>query len=125
MYDLIIYRDGKGNEPITEYIKVLGEKSKQNKSARIELNKILRQLDALKKHGTRIGEPITKHIVGDIWELRPERTRIFYFVWCQNRIILLHYFKKKTQKTPRREIEKAKRNMNDYIERMRINEKDH
>ncbi|MGI6607181.1 MAG: type II toxin-antitoxin system RelE/ParE family toxin [Peptococcia bacterium] len=31
--------------------------------------------------------------------------------------ILLHHFLKKTKKTPRREIEQAKRNLTDYLER--------
>ena len=33
------------------------------------------------------------------------------------RFVLLHQFMKKTQKTPKREIEKAKRELSDLIER--------
>ena len=39
-----------------------------------------------------------------------------------NNIILLSYFKKMTQKTPQREIKKAKKYMKDYIERSKENE---
>ncbi|MCQ4765655.1 type II toxin-antitoxin system RelE/ParE family toxin [Cloacibacillus evryensis] len=35
---------------------------------------------------------------------------------------MLHHFIKKTQKTPRREIEQAKRNLADYRERSELNE---
>ena len=58
-----------------------------------------------------------KHIEGDIWELRPLKDRIFFFYWKDNTFILLHYFIKKTQKTPQREIEQAKRNLKDFLDR--------
>lgn len=41
--------------------------------------------------------------------------RIFYFFFQDDTYILLHYFRKKSQKTPRREIEKAKRERDDYV----------
>ena len=40
----------------------------------------------------------------------------------KNKYILLHHFIKKTQKTPRREIKKKKKEMKDYIEREDKNE---
>ena len=76
----------------------------------------------LKEHGTRVGEPYVKHIEDEIWELRPLRDRILFVGQDGNRFILLHYFMKKTQKTPKREIEQAKRNMKDFVERSIENE---
>jgi phage-related protein len=64
-----------------------------------------------------VGEPYAKHIEGEIWELRPIRDRIFFAAWNDESFILLHIFQKKTQKTPRREIEQAKRNLADHKER--------
>jgi len=58
-----------------------------------------------------------KHIEGDIWELRPLKDRIIFFYWQEDTFVLLHYFIKKTQKTPRREIEQAKRNLKDFLDR--------
>jgi len=58
-------------------------------------------------HGTRVGEPVVKHIGGDIWELRPLTRRIFFFYWKDNKFILLHHFVKKTNKTPANEIKQA------------------
>lgn len=52
-----------------------------------------------------------------IWELRPLRDRILFFAYIDNKIVLLSHFQKKTQKTPKREIKKAEKLMNDYIER--------
>jgi len=39
------------------------------------------------------------------------------YYYKDNRFILLHHFVKKTQKTPPREIDQAKRNLADFIER--------
>lgn len=43
--------------------------------------------------------------------------RILYAVSADYKIILLHHFTKKTQKTPLREIVKAKSELEDYIRR--------
>lgn len=79
----------------------------------------------LSLHGTKIGEPYIKHIEDDIWELRPLRNRIFFATINTEKnesFVLLHHFLKKTQKTPRAEIEQAKRNLIDLIERSKENE---
>jgi len=117
MYEVIIYKDIQGNEPIMNYIMDLNNNAKFNKSDRIKLKKILEYISLLEQYGTRAGLPFTKHIEDDIWELRPIKDRIFFFYWKNNTFVLLHYFTKKTQKTPQREIEKAKRNLKDFLDR--------
>lgn len=67
--------------------------------------------------GTRIGEPVTKYLDNNIWELRPLSNRILYAYWKNNKFVLLHHFIKKTQKTPKKELERAKRNLKSYLER--------
>ena len=52
---------------------------------------------------------------GDIWELRPLDNRIMYAYWKDNTFVLLHYFNKKTQKTPKSEIQIAKNNLKDFF----------
>jgi phage-related protein len=117
MFEIIFYEDNKGIKPIAEYITELRKQSYTSKHARINFNKIVAYLDLLEEKGTRIGEPVTKHLDGDIWELRPLDNRILYAFYKDNTFILLHYFIKKTNKTPPREIEQAKRNLADYIGR--------
>ncbi|MBM9833412.1 type II toxin-antitoxin system RelE/ParE family toxin, partial [Enterococcus faecalis] len=63
------------------------------------------------------GEPFVKHLEGDIWELRPLRDRVLFVAWLDGSFVLLHSFVKKTQKTPRREIEQAKREVEDLRKR--------
>ena len=111
MFDVFFYKDRNGRSPVLEYIQELTNKS--DKDSRIKANKILEYIDYLQKTGNRAKEPFVKHLGGDIWELRPIRDRILYAAWDGKKFILLHYFKKDTQKTPRREIEQAKRNLAD------------
>lgn len=115
MHKIYFYRDKNGNEPVAEYI--AGLVNKKDKDSRIKLNKIRDYIKILSEYGTQAGEPYVKHLDGEIWELRPLRDRIFFIGWVNGSYILLHQFIKKTQKTPAREIEKAKKELADIIER--------
>lgn len=120
MHDVIFYSDKKGNEPIVDFISDLRQKSHTDKNARINFNKIVAYIDLLCEKGTRVGEPVTKHLDGDIWELRPLDNRILYAYCKNNTFILLHHVTKKTKKLPPKELEQAKRNLADYLERNEI-----
>ncbi|NLJ64208.1 MAG: type II toxin-antitoxin system RelE/ParE family toxin [Christensenellaceae bacterium] len=115
MYKIYFYKDKNGKSPVAEYIRELGKR--KDKDSRIKLNKIRDYVKVLSSYGTFAGEPFIKHIEGEIWELRPLRDRIFFVAWSSEGFILLHHFTKKTQKTPKREIEKAKRELEDIKER--------
>lgn len=117
MYDIIFYEDRNGYSEIRSLLKVLEKDSLTNKQSRINLEKIVAYIDMLKETGTRVGAKVSKHLDGEIWELRPLKNRILYAYYDDKRFILLTYFTKKTQKTPRREIERAKRYLKDYMER--------
>ena len=90
---------------------------RSDKDSRIKLNKIRDYVKVLSEHGTQAGEPYIKQLDGEIWELRPLRDRILFVAWVNGNYVLLHQFMKKTQKTPAREIGKAKRELADLIER--------
>ncbi|WP_367268507.1 type II toxin-antitoxin system RelE/ParE family toxin [Ruminococcus sp.] len=53
--------------------------------------------------------------------MKPGNNRVFYFFMEEDTFVLLHHFRKKSQKTPRREIEKAKVERKDYPERREEN----
>lgn len=78
-------------------------------------------IQSLEDNGTRLNENITKHLDDDIWELRPGNNRVLYlylyFYFKDDTFVLLHQFRKKTQKTPKREIERAKAERDDYLRR--------
>lgn len=122
MHELHFYRDKKYDSPILQYLEDLAQKN--DKDSRIKLNKIATYLQILQEYGTQAGEPYIKHIEGEIWELRPLRDRIFFVCWINDGFMLLHHFMKKTQKTPAREIAKAKKALADIIERSKTDEND-
>lgn len=115
MHKIYFYRDRNGERPAYDYILELA--SKGDKDSRIKFNKIQDYIGALKEYGLQLREPYIKHLDGEIWELRPLRDRILFVAWYNGSFVLLHQFMKKTQKTPTREIEKAKRELADLIER--------
>lgn len=121
MYSIRFYKDKNGREPLKEYLQELGNRA--DKNSRINFNKIRDYIKTLSEYGTRAGEPYVKHIDGEIWELRPLRNRILFFAYDGEQIILLSHFIKKTQKTPKKEIEKAQNLMTEYKERGKNNEK--
>ena len=59
----------------------------------------------------RLREPYVKHLDGPVWEMRMKGrdgiARAAYVTASGRRVVVLHVFAKKTQKTPRREIEIA------------------
>lgn len=117
MYTVEFYRDKNGYSEVEEYLMELQEKANDSKDSRIHFDTIVRYIRALSVYGTRIGEPKVKHLEGDLWELRPLNNRIFFFYWKNNTFVLLSYYKKKSQKTPKKEKEKAKRNLSEWKER--------
>ena len=117
MYEVVFYEDKNGKCEVAEYLHQLREQSVTSKDSKINFNKIVAYIDVLEEMGTRIGEPVTKHLDGEIWELRPLRNRILYAFYQDNKIIVLHHFIKKTRKTPKKEIDRAKQNLKDFLER--------
>lgn len=61
----------------------------------------------------RMREPYVKHLEGPVWEMRMKGkdgiARAAYVTATGRRVIVVHIFPKKTQKTPRREIQTALR----------------
>ena len=59
----------------------------------------------------RVGEPHVKHIEGRIWEMRLKGrsgiSRALYVTAVGRRVVIVRVFVKKTEKTPRREIDLA------------------
>lgn len=111
MYEIKFYQDDKGVEPVKEFLKDLY--SRGDVASKKRADKINAYLAILRQSGTFIGEPYVKHIDGELWELRPARDRIFFAAWNGKQFVMLHQFIKKTQRTPPREIETARRRLAD------------
>ena len=120
MYKIIFYKDAKGNEPVKDYIVSLKREKTKSNSARLQ--KVQDYLNILEQCGTRAGMPYVRHLKGNLWELRPLKDRILFVTYSGSDIVLLLQFQKKTKKTPRQKIKKAKKLMKDYEERSKDNE---
>ena len=115
MYNVQFYETQDGKSQIWEFLEDLRIKAATSKDARIQHKQASLYIELLQQNGTRLNENITKHLEDGIWELQPGNNRVFYFFFQDNTFVLLHQFRKKTQKTPKREIEKAKRERDDYL----------
>ena len=117
MYEIEFYETEDGKCPIWDFLEALRHKAPTNKDARIQHKQASLYIELLQQNGTHMNAEITKHLDDGIWELRPGNNRVFYFFYQNNTYVLLHQFRKKSQKTPKREIEKAKTERNDYLRR--------
>ena len=117
MYEIEFYETEDGKCPIWDFLEALRLKAPTNKDARIQHKQASLYIALLQQNGTHMNAEITKHLDDGIWELRPGNNRVFYFFYQNNTYVLLHQFRKKSQKTPKREIEKAKTERNDYLRR--------
>ena len=106
-WQLEFYIDDRGDDPVADYIRALRPP---------EQAIVLRWLDLLQEYGTQLTAPQVSHIAGKLWELRPGANRVFYFLHTGRRIIVLHAYRKKSQKAPKREIRTALRRMTDWLE---------
>jgi phage-related protein len=114
MYQVVFYEDEHGVSELWDTMLQLQRKASNNKDARIQHKQISLYIQLLEDYGTNLGDNVVKHLEQDIWELRPGNNRILFFFYKDNMYVLLHMFRKKTQKTPRREIEKAERERDDW-----------
>lgn len=117
MYIIEFYEKSNGECEILEFLEELRKKSSTSKDARIQFKQVSLYIQLLQDNGTHLTENITKYLEDGIWELRPGNNRVFYFCIEKNKFILLHHFRKKSQKTPKSELERAKSERNDYIQR--------
>ena len=80
--------------------------------------KLFRLLELLEEKGNTLREPYSKSLDDGIFEIRAKQgsniTRVLYFFYIGNKIILTNGFIKKSQKTPPSEIDLAKKYRAEY-----------
>jgi len=101
-----------GTSPVREFLESLDEATQA---------RFIWAIEQLRQLNVRAREPLVKQIEGKLWELRRGSDgniyRLFYFFFTGRKIVFLHGFQKKQQKTPKKEIEIAKQRMADYTRR--------
>ena len=107
MWNIQFYRDARGNAPASEFIETLSP---------TEQAAMLRTIDLLREYGIALRMPYARK-VDELWELRAGPGRLFYFAYTGRQLVILHGYRKKTQKTPAKELRIAKRRWLDFLER--------
>ena len=110
MFDIDYYVTKEGYCPIMDFFSTLDDKMRA---------KCFRLLELLEKNGNELREPYSKYLGSGLFELRVKQSsnviRIVYFFVIEHRIIITNGFVKKTLKTPRRDIELAKKYREDFL----------
>ena len=83
------------------------------------LARYLRLIALMLEFGSNLGMPPTRAMGKGLFERRPKGqegiARVFYCTVVQRRIVMHHVFIKKSQKTPKRELEIAKRRLQEVL----------
>jgi phage-related protein len=107
------YEKGNGHCPIIDF---LNEIKKDSKSNLVLINKAF---DRLKLYGNGLGRPYVAPLRDHIRELRVKTNhgnyRFLYFFYHEVTFVFTHGFKKKGQKVPDTEIDKAIEYKKDYF----------
>ena len=84
------------------------------------LARFVRYAERMEEHGPDLGMPHTRAMGSGLFELRLKAgegiARVFYCTLIDRRIVMLHHFVKKSQKTPRKELDIARRRMKEMTE---------
>ena len=109
---IVFYTRADRTSPIREFLESLDPKTH---------GRFVWSIEQLRVRNVQAREPLVRHLEGKLWELREESQtniyRLLYVFIAGRRILFLHGFQKKTQKTPRREIELAFDRLADFVQR--------
>lgn len=111
-FEIIFYKTEKGEVPVADFLDSLDIKMRE---------KMLMSIRLIKEKGFKVRLPYSEELEDGIFELRAKVgsniTRVLYFFFVGRKIVLTNGFVKKTQKTPKAEIERAKRYRKDFFSR--------
>lgn len=86
---VVFYTDNRGNSPVVEFL---------NELPANERAEALNAFRLLREFGILLGMPHARRVAGKLWELRPGPNRLFYFAHTGRRLVILHGYRKKSQK---------------------------
>ncbi|HZK39588.1 MAG TPA: type II toxin-antitoxin system RelE/ParE family toxin [Clostridia bacterium] len=110
--EAIFYDKPDGTQPAKDFLNSLDIKMQA---------KMARTIQILQDNGTALREPYSKLLEDGIFELRAkvgsDISRVLYFFFVGKKVILTNGFIKKTQKTPKAEIERARGYRDEFLNR--------
>ncbi len=109
-FEIKFYHKENGTCPFVDFLSSLDLKMRA---------RVLRMLMLLEQNGNELREPYSKMLDDGIFELRVKQgsniSRALYFFLVGHKIVVTNGFIKKTEKTPVREINLAKKYRADYV----------
>ncbi len=111
-WEIIFYQEADESSPVQEFLKNSSLTPGELKQFRVRLQVLAdRGLSLLRERSDIMKKIKAEGNLGNLYELRldntPNNPRFFLCALVGKRLVLLHAFKKKDQKIPRREIEIA------------------
>ncbi len=114
-WKIIYYTSLSGNNPVSDFLDTLESNSQ---------TKLLRILHNIEEYGLDSVIPHIKKLSGTpFWEIRilgQDSIRVIYVVPAKFEVLVLHGFKKKTQKTPLKEFKTASSRYQEYTLRTKL-----
>jgi phage-related protein len=105
---VVFFKTAAGNQPVRDFI--LNDRSGQDRK---EIGKDI----AVVQWGFPLGLPLVEKVTDNLWEIRshlPDGICRTFFTIYSKTMILLHSFIKKTQKTPKKELEIAYKRLQEF-----------
>ena len=101
---VVFFRLDSGREPVRDWLKGLDRENR----------KVIGEDIKTLQFGWPVGMPLARKLADDLWELRsnlPQGIARTFFTIYEQKIVLLHGFIKKSQKTPPNELSLVKRRL--------------
>ena len=105
---VLYYLDGEERNPVLREIRKLVPQERRKVAAYVTL---------LQQEGEQLRRPAADYIGDKLYELRPGAHRVLYFFFLKNNAVLLHLFRKRSDRLPDWEKRVALSRMADLMRR--------
>ena len=110
---VVYYVDARGRNPVLEDLQKLTDE---------EQKKIFAYISFLQERGEELRRPMADYVGDKLYELRPKAHRALYFFMLKDYAVIVHLFRKKTDRLPDTEKRVALNRMQDFLQRYRQGE---
>lgn len=105
---VVYYVDARGRSPVLEDLRKLTDAEQQ---------KIFAYVSLLQEKGEELRRPMADYVGDKLYELRPKSHRVLYFFMLKDYAVIVHLFRKKTERLPNAEKRIALSRMEDFLRR--------
>lgn len=103
---ILYYADHRGRDPVWKALCALAPKEREKVEAYISL---------LQESGEDLRRPVADYVGDKLYELRPGPHRVLYFFFLKDNAVLLHLFRKRSDRLPEEEKRVALSRMKDLV----------